>query len=104
MARLSVDAGLKLKGDPSEGVGEGRGVTILDSGTGGYDIEGAGAKRNIALDAVIVQVATKEGISRLTPQLQEAAEAAYNEEETIMQAQTAPGDTMIVARMETRRQ
>jgi hypothetical protein len=94
---ITIDAALKLEGEPTGEVAEGTGAAIGGSGTERYHIEEAAAKSNIVLDAVIVKMSSKEAISTLTPELQEAANAAYNRIRTIIQAETAPGDTVIIA-------
>jgi hypothetical protein len=75
---------------------EGTGAAIGGSGTERYHIEEAAAKSNIVLDAVIVKMSSKEAISTLTPELQEAAAAAYNRIRTIIQSEPATGDTVII--------
>jgi len=94
---ITIDAALKLEGEPSGEVAEGTGAAIGGPGTERYHIEEAAAKSNIALNAVVVKMSSKEAISALTPQLLEPADAAYNRVRTIIQAETAPGDTVIVA-------
>jgi hypothetical protein len=68
------------------------------SGTGRYHVE-ASAKSNIELDAAIVKISSPEAISELTPEVQQTADAAYNRVRMIIQAETAPGDTVITARI-----
>jgi hypothetical protein len=91
---IIIDAARKLEGEPSGEVAEGTGVAIGSSGTERYRIEEAAARSNIALNAVVVEMSSKEA---LTPHLREAPDAAYNRLRTIIQAETAPGDTVIVA-------
>ena len=67
MFRLSSEVGPEFRGDLAVGVDEG-GATILGSGTGRYGIQGADARSNIALNAGIMQVATKQGIAGLASQ------------------------------------
>jgi len=94
---ITIDAALKLEGERSGEVAEGTGAAIGGPGTERYHIEEAAAKSNIALNAVVVKMSSKEAISTLTPQLREAADAAYNRVRAIIEAETAPGDTVIVA-------
>ena len=93
---ITIDAALNLEGEPSGEVAEGTGAAIGGPGTERYHIEEAAAKSNIALNAVVVKMSSKEAISALTPQLLEPSDAAYNRVRTIIQAETAPGDTVIV--------
>jgi hypothetical protein len=60
-------------------------------------IEEAAAKSNVALDAVAVKMSSKEAISRLTAELREAADAAYNRIGTIIQVETAAYDNAVIA-------
>ena len=94
---ITIDAALKLEGEPTGEVAEGTGAAIGGSGTERYHIEEAAAKSNIALDAVVVKMSSKEAISTMTPKLREAADAAYDRVRTIIRAETAPGDTVIIA-------
>jgi hypothetical protein len=94
---VTIDAALKLEGEPTGEVAEGTGAAIGGAGTERYHIEEAAAKSNIALDAVVVKMSSKEAISMLTPELREAADTAYKMVRTIIQAETAPGDTVIIA-------
>lgn len=94
---ITIDAALKLEGESSGEVAEGTGAAIGGTGTERYHIEGAAAKSNIALDAVVVKMSSKEAISTLTPTLREAIDTAYNKVRTIIEAETAPGDTVIIA-------
>jgi hypothetical protein len=61
----------------------------------------AAAKSNIRLDAVVVKMSSEEAISTLTPVLREAADAACDRVQAIIEAETRPGDTVIVAGMGT---
>jgi hypothetical protein len=94
---ITIDAALKLEGELSGEVAEGTGAAIGGPGTERYHIEEAAAKSNIALDAVVVKMSSKEAISTLTPVLREAADAAYSRVCAIIQTETAPGATVIVA-------
>ena len=94
---ITIDAALKLEGEPSGEIAEGTGAAIGGPGTERYHIEEAAAKSNIALDAVVVKMSSKEAISTLTPVLREAADVAYNRVQAIIQTETAPGATVIVA-------
>jgi hypothetical protein len=94
---ITVDAGLKLEGEASGEIAEGTGAAIGGPGNERYHIEEAATKNNVALDAVIVKMSSKEAISTLTPELRKAADAAYDKVLDIVQNETAPGDTVIVA-------
>jgi hypothetical protein len=71
-------------------------VAIGGSGTERYHVEEAAAKSNIALDTVVVKMSSKEAISTLTPELREAVDGAYKRARTIIQAEAAPTDTLII--------
>ncbi len=94
---ITIDAAVKLEGELTGEVVEGTGAAIGGPGTERYHIEEAATKSNIALDAVVVKMSSREAISALTPQLREAVDAAHNRVRTIIQTETDPGDTVIVA-------
>jgi len=94
---ITVDAGLKLEGEASGEVAEGTGAAIGGAGNERYHIEEAATKNDVALDAVIVKMSSKEAISTLTPELRKAADAAYGKVLYLIQNETLPGDTVIVA-------
>jgi hypothetical protein len=94
---ITIDAALKLEGEPSGEVAEGTGAAIGGAGTERYHIEEVTAKSNIALDAVVVKMSSKEAISALTSVLREAADAAYSRVRATIHSETAPAATVIVA-------
>jgi hypothetical protein len=91
-----LNVALKPEGESTGEVTDGRRAAISGSGTERYHIKAAAAKSNLVLDAVIEKMSSKEAISRLTPELQEAACADRNMVRTSIQAKTARGDTVTI--------
>jgi len=96
MAGHLLNVALKLEGESTGEVAQGRGGAIRGSGTERCHIKAGAAKSNLVLDAVIVKMSPKEAISTLAPELKEVPSADWNKIRRITQAKTAPGDTVII--------
>ena len=94
---VTVDAALKLEGEPSGDVAEGVGAAIGGLGTERYHIEASATKQGIPLVAVVVKMSSKEAISTITPQLEQAVDEARRRVENVIVSQTKPGDRVIIA-------
>lgn len=94
---MTVDAALKLEGEPSGDIAEGVGAAIGGPGTEKYHIEVSAVKQGIPLVAVVVKMSSKEAISTITTQLEKGVEEAAKRVKNIILARTKPGDNIIVA-------
>ncbi len=94
---VTVDAALKLEGEPSGNIAEGTGAAIGGPGTERYHIEESATKSGVPLSAVVVNMSSKEAISAMTPKIAEGAEEAVKYVKNLILAQTQPGDRVIVA-------
>ncbi len=94
---VTVDAALKLEGEPSGNIAEGTGAAIGGPGTERYHIEESATKNGIPLAAVVVNMSSKEAISTMTPQIAKGAEEAVSFVKNLILDQTRPGDRIVVA-------
>ncbi len=94
---VTVDAALKLEGEPSGDIAEGVGAAIGGPGTERYRIEASATKKGIPLVAVVVKMSSKEAISTITPQLEKVVDEAKRRVENVIVYRTKPGDHVILA-------
>jgi hypothetical protein len=96
-AVVTVDAALKLEGEPTGEIAEGVGAAIGGPGVERYHIEQAATKNRIPLHAVVVKMSSKEAISEMNTRITGAAEEAEERVRAVILACTTPGDTVILA-------
>lgn len=94
---VTVDAGLKFEGENSGEVTEGIGAAIGGPGVDRYHIEQSASKHHVPMIAIVVKMSNKEAISAMTQQVRLAVDEAIRRVKGIIQSQSKPGDTVIVA-------
>ena len=94
---VTVDAGLKFEGENSGEVTEGVGAAIGGPGVDRYHIEQSASKHHVPMIAIVVKMSNKEAISAMTQQVRLAVDEAIRRVKGIIQSQSKPGDTVIVA-------
>jgi len=93
---ITVDAALKLEGEPSGLVAYGTGAAIGDIGPQKIEIERAAVKCNAQLDAVIVKMSDEEAIKPMSKEIADAAEKALALVKEIIETKTSVGDNVVV--------
>lgn len=93
---ITVDAALKLEGEPSGLVAEGVGAAIGDPGPEKIAIERSTAKYNIPLDAVVIKMSSREAITEMTKEIYDGVIKAVERVKEIIRSRTSVGDTVIV--------
>jgi hypothetical protein len=96
-AIITVDAALKLEGEPTGEIAEGVGAAIGGPGVERYQIEEAATKSQIPLYAVVVKMSSKEAISEMSTQIKTVAEEAEERVRVAILRDTMPGDTVVLA-------
>jgi hypothetical protein len=93
---ITIDAALKLEGEPTGLVAEGSGAAIGDVGPEKIEIERVAVKCGTPLDAVIVKMSNEEAIKPMSKEVAEGAEKAFQVVLEIIRNRTKPGDNVIV--------
>ncbi len=93
---ITVDAALKMEGEPSGLVAVGSGAAIGDLGPEKIEIERVTVKCGAPLDAVIVKMSSEEAINTINKDIQNAVDEAYNKVLEIIRTYTKPGDVVVV--------
>uniref|UniRef100_A0A7C4BCB6 DUF1512 domain-containing protein n=1 Tax=Ignisphaera aggregans TaxID=334771 RepID=A0A7C4BCB6_9CREN len=93
---ITIDAALKLEGEPTGLVAEGSGAAIGDVGPEKIEIERVAVKCGAPLDAVIVKMNNEEAIKPMSKEVAEGAEKAFQVVLEIIRNRTKPGDNVIV--------
>ncbi|MEM0214065.1 MAG: DUF1512 domain-containing protein [Ignisphaera sp.] len=93
---ITVDAALKLEGEPTGLVAEGSGAAIGDVGPEKIEIERTAVKCGAPLDAVIIKMSNDEAITPMTKEIADGVEKAYQKVLEIIRNRTKPGDNVIV--------
>jgi|UniRef100_A0A7J2U532 hypothetical protein len=93
---ITIDAALKLEGEPTGLVAEGSGAAIGDIGPEKIEIERVAVRCNAPLDAVIVKMSNEEAIKPMTKDVAEGVEKAYQMVLEIIRNRTKPGDNVII--------
>jgi len=93
---ITVDAALKLEGEPSGLVAYGTGAAIGDVGPQKIEIERVAVKCNAQLDAVIVKMSDEEAIKPMSKEIADAAEKALALVKEIIETKTSVGDNVVV--------
>jgi|UniRef100_A0A7J3Z941 Uncharacterized protein conserved in archaea len=93
---ITIDAALKLEGEPTGLVAEGSGAAIGDVGPEKIEIERVAVKCGTPLDAVIVKMNNEEAIKPMSKEVVEGAEKAFQVVLEIIRNRTKPGDNVIV--------
>jgi len=94
---ITIDAALKLESEVTGEIAEGVGAAIGDPGPEKIAIERAAAKYSIPLYAVVVKIGLEEAITTMKREIYEACERAYEHVRRIIDENTKPGSTIIVA-------
>jgi hypothetical protein len=93
---ITVDAALKLEGEPTGLVAEGSGAAIGDVGPEKIEIERTAVKCKAPLDAVIIKMSSEEAIKPISKEIVDGTEKAYQVVLDIIRNRTKPGDNVIV--------
>jgi hypothetical protein len=93
---ITVDAALKLEGEPTGLVAEGSGAAIGDVGPEKIEIERVAVRCGAPLDAVIVKMSNEEAIKPMVKEIVEGVEKAYQMVLEIIRNRTKPGDNVVV--------
>lgn len=94
---ITVDAALKLEGEPTGSIAEGVGAAIGDPGPEKYAIEEVATKNNIPLDAIIVKQSEEEAITAMKKEIADAVPGVIERLKKKVMEGTQPGDVIIVA-------
>jgi hypothetical protein len=94
---ITIDAALKLEGEETGSLAEGVGAAIGDPGPEKIAIERAASKYNIPLRALVVKMDLREAITVMRKEIFEACYKAYKYVDKIIEEETKPKATVIVA-------
>lgn len=95
-AIITIDAALKMEGEPTGSVAEGTGVAMGDPGPEKIRIERIAVKYRIPLYAVAIKMGLEEAITAIKKETVEGVEKAVERAKSIILEETKPGDTVIV--------
>ncbi len=91
---ITVDAALKLEGEPTGKVSEGVGVAMGDPGHESYKIEEIAAEEGVDLDAVVIKMSATEAV---IPMKKEIADAVPEAADRVLElVEEAPEDTTVI--------
>ncbi|MEM4717733.1 MAG: DUF1512 domain-containing protein [Desulfurococcaceae archaeon] len=94
---ITIDAALKLEGEESGLIAEGVGAAIGDPGPEKIAIERAVSKYNIPLRAIVIKMDLKEAVTTMRKEIYEACERSLLHVEKIIEENTQPNTTIIIA-------
>lgn len=94
---ITIDAALKLEGEETGTISEGVGAAIGDPGPEKIAIERATAKYNIPLRALVIKMDLREAVTTMRKQIYEACERALLHIEKIIEENTQPNSTILIA-------
>ena len=94
---VTVDAALKLEGEETGSIAEGVGAAIGDPGPEKIRFERVAAKYGIPLRALVIKMSEEEAITAMRESIYKAVDKALERLKRIVEEETRPGDTVIVA-------
>jgi hypothetical protein len=95
-AIITVDAALKMEGEPTGSIAEGVGVAMGDPGPEKIKIERVAVAHGIPLYAVAIKMGLEEAINAITRDIVNGVNAAIERVKRIISEVSKPGDTVII--------
>ncbi len=95
-AIITVDAALKMEGEPTGSIAEGVGVAMGDPGPEKIKIERIAVSHGIPLYAIAIKMGLEEAITAMKKEIIDGVNAAIEKVKKLILEVTKPGDTVIV--------
>jgi hypothetical protein len=95
-AIITVDAALKMEGEPTGSIAEGVGVAMGDPGPEKIKIERVAVSHGIPLYAIAIKMGLEEAITAMKKEIVNGVNAAIERAKKIIVETTKPGDTVIL--------
>ncbi len=93
---ITIDAALKMEGEPTGSIAEGTGVAMGDPGPEKIRIERIAVRHKIPLYAIAIKMGLEEAITAIKKEIVEGVEKAVEHAKRLIMEETRPGDTIIV--------
>lgn len=94
---ITIDAALKLEGEPSASVAQGFGVAMGGIGTDRFQIEEIATKHGIPIYAIVVKQSIKEAITLMTKDIADKADEVESDLYGTIRENSTPGQSVLVA-------
>jgi hypothetical protein len=95
-AIITVDAALKMEGEPTGSIAEGVGVAMGDPGPEKIKIERVAIAHGIPLYAIAIKMGLEEAITAMKKEIIDGVNAAIEKAKKLILETTKPGDTVIL--------
>ncbi|BEP17044.1 DUF1512 domain-containing protein [Pyrofollis japonicus] len=93
---ITIDAALKMEGEPTGSVAEGTGVAMGDPGPEKIRIERIAVKYQLPLYAIAIKMGLEEAITALKKEVVDGVNKAIERAKMLILEETKPGDTVII--------